>query len=125
MRFKTEYKIFVEQFKPKNFIEYIGNQVARGSDINLKIKEVFDLKDLLIEAKVELETKLNEVSNHEEEIKVKVQEFEAKIRKEYEDADNSEKTKITNQIEILNKLISDCEAKECAETESEQENEGV
>ena len=83
------------------------------------------MKDLLMEAKVELETKLNEVSNHEEEIKVKVQEFEAKIRKEYEDADNSEKTKITNQIEILNKLIADCEAKECAETESEQENEGV
>ena len=125
MSFKTEYRIFVESVKvrPKTFSEYISNQIAHGSDINLKMKEVFDMVELLVEAKTELEEKLNNVPNHEDEIKEKLRVYEESLRKEFADSDKKEQDEAKVQIELLDKLIAKFEAK--TDSEQSEQNEGV
>lgn len=125
MSFKTEYRIFIESSKmrPKSFNEYISNQLTLGSDINLKIKEVFDMVDLLLEAKAEVEEKLNNVPNHEEEIKEKLRAYEESLRKEFADADKQEQDEAKVQIELLDKLIAKYESK--VDSEQSEQNEGV
>lgn len=105
MNFKTELRIFEESPKPKNFEEYIGNQVAHGCDINLMIKEVFKVVEKLRETIVELEVELNSVPNHEEEISEKLKIYEEELRKKYSEADSSKKNELNAQIRIVNKLI--------------------
>lgn len=125
MRFRTEYRIFIESSKvrPKTFSEYISNQIAHGSDINLKMKEVFDMVELLVEAKTELEEKLNNVPNHEDEIKEKLRVYEESLRKEFADSDKKEQDEAKVQIELLDKLIAKFEAK--TDSEQSEQNEGV
>lgn len=124
-RFPTEFRIFIKnyKFRPKTFSEYISNQIAHGSDINLKMKEVFDMVELLVEAKTELEEKLNNVPNHEEEIKEKLRIYEESLRKEFADSDKKEQDEAKVQIELLDKLIAKYEAK--TDSEQSEQNEGV
>lgn len=62
----------------------------------------------LQEKKVQLNAKLGAIGgSHEEEIKVKVAEYEAKIREEFEFADKVEREKVINQLEIVEELITE------------------
>lgn len=106
--FPTELRIFYERPKPKTFIEYIIDRIINGRNINLEKKEAFVMLERLQEKKVQLNAKLEAIGgSHEEEIKVKVAEFEAKIREEFEFADKVEREKVINQLEIVEELITE------------------
>ena len=106
--FPTELRIFYERPKPKTFIEYIIDQIINGRNINLEKKEAFVMLERLQEKKVQLNAKLEAIGgSREEEIKVKVAEYEAKIREEFEFADKVEREKVINQLEIVEELITE------------------
>ena len=79
--------------------------------------------ELLVEAKTELEEKLNNVPNHEDEIKEKLRVYEESLRKEFADSDKKEQDEAKVQIELLDKLIAKFEAK--TDSEQSEQNEGV
>lgn len=80
----------------------------------------------LRETLVELETELNNVPNHEEEINEKLKLYEEELRKSYLEADSSKKNELKAQIRIVNKLIDQFLAEsDNNQTEESENNEGV